>query len=116
MSARLQIFGLKKCVDTRKAERYFKERRIEFQRIELSEKGLSAGELRAVAARTGLPALLDREGARFRDLGLAHSALSDKQLEEKLLADPLLLRTPIVRKGPLATVGYVPDVWSTWEH
>jgi len=114
MSGVVQIFGTKKCPDTRKAERWFKERSIKIQFIDLKEKGLSPGELRSIAQRVGLDALVDRQSQRFRDKGLRVASFSGPLLEKTLLEDPLLLRTPIVRLGKDATVGYQPDVWSTW--
>src|SRR5438067_2202014 len=111
----VQIFGVKKCPETRKAERWFKERRIAVSYIDLCERGLSAGELRSVAARTTVEALIDREGARYRDRGLRAAAPTGPRIEQALLADPLLLRTPIVRAGKEATVGYAPEVWATWK-
>ena len=111
----VQIFGTKKCADSRKAERWFKERRIDVQAIDLSQKGLSPGELKSVAARVGIEALIDREGTRYRDKGLRAAAPTGPRIETALVADPLLLRTPIVRHGKDATVGYKPDVWETWK-
>jgi arsenate reductase len=111
----LQIFGTRKCQDTRKAERYFKERGVRFQSIDLAEKGLSAGELRAVATRVGgVEALLDRNGKRYVDKGLKHSAPTGPRIEQLLLADPLLLRTPIVRSEAGCTLGYQAEVWLKW--
>lgn len=110
----VQIFGTKKCAETRKAERWFKERSIKIQFVDLKEKGLSPGELRSVAARVGLERLVDRESARFRDKGLRVASFSGPLLEKTLLEDPLLLRTPIVRHGKDATVGYAPETWSGW--
>ena len=110
----VQIFGVKKCPETRKAERWFKERRIAVSYIDLQERGLSPGELKSVAARTTIEALIDREGARYRDRGLRAAAPTGPRIEQALLADPLLLRTPIVRSGKNATVGYLPEVWATW--
>ncbi|MEW5847227.1 MAG: ArsC/Spx/MgsR family protein [Myxococcota bacterium] len=111
----IQIFGTKKCQDTRKAERFFKERGVRFQFIDLAEKAMSPGELRSVAARVGgLENLLDKEGKRYVDKGLKYSAFSPAGLEKLLLDDPLLLRTPIVRSGQQAAVGHVPDVWKTF--
>ncbi len=111
----IQIFGSKKCPETRKAERWFKERGIKFQAIDLAQKGLSAGELRSVAARVGgMETLIDREGRRYVDKGLKHAAPTGARLETLLLEEPLLLRTPIVRNGPQATLGYRPETWSTW--
>ena len=110
----VQIFGVKKCPDTRKAERWFKERRIPVSYIDLGERGLSPGELRSVIARTSVEALIDREGARYRDRGLRAAAPTGPRVEQALLADPLLLKTPIVRSDKNATVGFTPEVWTTW--
>jgi arsenate reductase (glutaredoxin) len=110
----VQIFGTKKCAETRKAERWFKERSIKIQVVDLKEKGLSAGELRSVAARVGLDKLVDRESQRFRDKGLRVASFSGPLLEKALLEDPLLLKTPIVRNGKEATVGYAPETWAAW--
>jgi arsenate reductase-like glutaredoxin family protein len=107
----LQVFGTKKCPETRKAERFFKERGVTFQAIDLAEKGMSAGELRSVASALGLEALVDKGGRRYLDRGLAHMLVD---LEEVILADPLLLKTPIVRDGKRATVGFRPEVWAEW--
>jgi arsenate reductase (glutaredoxin) len=112
----VQIFGLKKCAETRKAERWFKERRIKLQIISLDEKGLSKGELRSVAAGVGgLDALVDREGARYVQKGLKYAEPSAARIEQLLLDDPLLLKTPIVRRAAAATVGFSPAVWATWK-
>ena len=112
----LQIFGTKKCRETRKAERFFKERGQRFQAIDLSQKGLSAGELRAVAARVGgVEQLIDREGRRYVDKGLKYAAPTGPRIEAILLADPLLLRTPFVRCGAGATVGADASAVETWE-
>ncbi|MES1171833.1 MAG: ArsC/Spx/MgsR family protein [Bacteroidota bacterium] len=111
----VQVFGTKKCSDSRKAERFFKERGVRFQAVDLGRKGLSPGELRAVAARVGgVEALLDRAGARYADKGLKFAAPTGPRIETLLLADPLLLRTPIVRSSVGATVGFQPDVWEQW--
>ncbi|HUX42005.1 MAG TPA: arsenate reductase family protein [Rectinemataceae bacterium] len=104
----LQIFGTPRCQDTKKAQRFFKERGIAFQLIDLSDKGISQGELRSVAAALGIEALPDRTGKRWKDRGLDHMEID---LEETLLADPLLLRTPIVRDGKKAAVGFDLDAW-----
>jgi arsenate reductase len=108
----VQIFGTKKCADSRKAERWFKERGMRVQYVDLKEKGLSAGELRSVAQRVGVEALIDRGGTRYRDKGLLYAAPTGPRIEKLLLDDPLLLRTPIVRWPKGATVGYCPDEWS----
>jgi len=108
----IQIFGKAKCFDTKKAERYFKERRIKFQRIDLIDVGLSRGEFMSVKAAVGLESLIDSSAPNSEILTyLAYDA--DK--EEKLLENPAFLRTPIVRNGKKATVGYCPDVWKSWE-
>jgi arsenate reductase-like glutaredoxin family protein len=114
LSGVVQIFGTKKCAETRKAERWFKERSIKIQFIDLKEKGLSAGELRSVAARVGLDKLVDRASQRFADKGLRVASFSGPLLEKTLLEDPLLLKTPIVRHGKDATVGFAPETWSGW--
>ena len=111
----IQIFGTKKCAETRKAQRFFKERSIRFQFIDLAEKGLSKGELHSVAARVSLDQLLDRSSRRFAGKGLTHAWLNANKIEALLLEDPLLLRTPIVRNGKEATVGHCPEVWKTWQ-
>jgi arsenate reductase-like glutaredoxin family protein len=110
----VQVFGTKKCQDTRKAERWFKERGIKIQSVDLREKGLSPGELKSVAAKVGIEALIDREGARYRDKGLLQAAPTGPRIETILVDDPLLLKTPVVRCGREATVGYHPEVWETW--
>jgi arsenate reductase len=111
----VQIFGKKKCAETRKAERWFKERGIRVHSVELGEKGLSPGELKSVAARVGgMAALIDTEGKRYVDKGLKHSAPTGPRIEALLLEDPLLLRTPIVRHGSDATLGFCPDAWERW--
>lgn len=110
----IQIFGVKKCFDTKKAERYFKERRIKYQFINLDEKALSKGELSSVAAAVGINNLIDKDKKDYKRLQLENIRSSSLK-EEILLNNPKLYKTPIVRNGRLATVGYVPDVWSTWE-
>jgi arsenate reductase-like glutaredoxin family protein len=113
--APVQIFGTKKCADTRKAERFFKERGVPVHAVDLGQKGMSPGELRNVAARVGgMEALIDREGARYVAKGLKYAAPTGPRIEQLLAADPLLLRTPIVRAGGRATVGYAPETWAEW--
>ncbi len=108
----IQIFGTLKCNETTKAQRYFKERRIPFQFINLSEKGLSKGELNSVKAAIGVENLIDREGKEYARTNLKYLS---HDAEEEVLKNPLLLKTPIVRNGDKATIGYAPDVWRTWE-
>jgi arsenate reductase (glutaredoxin) len=110
----IQVFGTRKCQDTRAAERWFKERGKQIQFIDLKQKGMSPGELKSVAARVGIEALIDREGTRYRDKGLKFSAPTGPRIEQLLLDDPLMMKTPIVRNGKEATVGYQPDTWATW--
>jgi len=108
----IQIFGKKKCFDTKKAERYFKERRIKFQNIDLVRYGISRGEFDSVKRALGLENLMDTTAPGIELLTyLAY----DADREEKLLEDPGLIRTPIVRNGKQATIGFRPDVWATWE-
>ena len=112
----IQIFGTRKCQDTRKAERWFKERGMKIQSVDLAEKGLSPGELKSVAARVGgVEALIDRDSKRYVDKGLKYSAPTGPRIEALLLDDPLLLKTPIVRRGSEATLGYHPEVWERWK-
>src|SRR5215471_1665922 len=111
----IQIFGTKKCTDSRKAERFFKERGIKVHYVDLAQRGPSPGELRSVAARAGsMEALIDRESKRYIEKGLKYSAPTGARIEAMLLEDPLLLRTPIVRNGSAATVGSKPEVWEQW--
>jgi arsenate reductase len=111
----VQLFGTKKCPHTRAAERFFKERGVAMHAVDLANKGMSAGELRNVAARAGgMDALIDREGKRYVDKGLKYAAPTGPRIETMLVDDPLLLRTPIVRSGARATVGFAPDVWQSW--
>ena len=111
----IQIFGTSKCKTTRAAQRFFAERKIKVQVIELREKGLSKGELASVArAVGGMRALYDPESARVKERGLQHSAPNDARLEELFLSDALLLRTPIVRDGARVAVGAAETVWKTF--
>ncbi|WNX86389.1 arsenate reductase family protein [Agathobaculum sp. NTUH-O15-33] len=109
----IQVFGKNKCFDTKKAQRWFKERGIKFQMIDLAQKGMSAGELDSVIkAVGGLDALIDEKSKGYASLAyLAYEA--DKR--EKLLENGTLLKTPIVRNGRQATVGFRPEIWEAWE-
>lgn len=111
----IQIFGTKKSADTRKAERWFKERRIKYQMIDMKEKGMSKGEFSSVKqAVGGLDALIDPDAKDKDTLALLqYTAESGK--EEKLFENQQLIRLPIVRNGKKASIGYCPEVWSTWE-
>lgn len=107
----IQIFGIKKCQDTRKAERYFKERSIPYQFVDLTVRGLSKGELTRIKSAVGLENLIDKNGKEYARRNLKYLV---HDTEEVLLAYPLLLRTPVVRNGTGATVGYCPETWSRW--
>jgi arsenate reductase-like glutaredoxin family protein len=110
----IQIFGTKKSSDTRKAERWFKERRIKAQSIDLMDKGISKGELRNVAgACGGLDALIDPD-CRDRDALALVTYLAPAQKEDAVLEHPQVLRQPIVRNGKKAAVGYAPEVYQAW--
>ena len=110
----IQIFGAGKCFDTKKAQRYFKERGIKYQFIDMKEKGLSKGEYNGVKqAVGGLDAMLD-ENCKDRDALALIQYIAAEDRDEKVLENQKVLKTPIVRNGKLATVGYQPDVWKTW--
>ena len=111
----IQIFGTKKCNDTKKAERYFKERGIKFQFIDMKEKGLSKGELNSVASVNGGIANLVNPDAKDKDAVALFQYIADEDKLEKLLENQQIIKTPIVRNGKQATVGYQPDVWKGWD-
>ena len=110
----IQIFGTKKCNDTKKAERFFKERRIKFQFIDLKEKALSQGELQSVKKVVGLENLINKSAKDYTKLNM-DKIRSSEMREEILLKNPSLYVTPIVRNGKDATVGYAIETWKTWE-
>lgn len=111
----IQIFGTKKCFDTKKAERYFKERGIKYQFIDMKEKGMSAGEFSSVKkALKGCDNLID-EKCRDKELLILLKYLSNEDKEEKLFENQQLIRTPIVRNGSKASIGYCPEIWKEWE-
>lgn len=109
----IQIFGTSKSFDTRKAERWFKERRIKVQYIDLPTKGLSLREYQSVKQNVGFAALVNTKCRAYGDLFMAY--LTPEAQEEKLLTYPELFAAPIVRNGKAATVGYQPEIWATWE-
>ena len=110
----IQIFGTKKCNDTKKAQRFFKERGIKFQFIDMKEKGMSKGELRSVCqAVGGIDNLLDEKTKAQDALALVKYISADVK-EDKILENQQILKTPVVRNGKQATVGYQPDVWKNW--
>ena len=111
----IQIFGTKKSSDTRKAERYFKERGIKFQFVDLKEKGLSKGEFQSVLqAVGGLEAMVD-QNCKDKDLLALIKYIAEEDKAQKVLENQVVLRQPIVRNGKQATVGYQPEVWKTWK-
>ena len=111
----IQIFGTKKSFDTKKAQRYFKERRVKFQFIDLKEKGMSKGELQSVAnAVGGLDKLINPDAKDGDTVALLQYLAADQKFE-KVLENQQVLREPVVRNGKKATVGYEPDVWKNWE-
>lgn len=110
----IQIFGIKKCFDTKKAERYFKERKIKYQFIDLNVLGLSKGELQSVKSAVGLKNLVNCESKDYKKLNM-DKIISSEGREEMLLNNPGLYKTPIVRNGKQATVGYEPGVWESWD-
>ena len=109
----IQIYGKSKCFDTKKAERYFKERRIKYQYIDLYAKGLSLGEYRSVKAAVGFEALVDTQCDAYEDLGLQY--VPPQAVDQRIADCPAVFNAPIVRNGKQATVGYCPDIWKTWE-
>ena len=111
----IQIFGTKKSFDTKKAERWFKERRIKYQFIDLKEKGMSKGELTSVAQYTGGVEALINPKAKDEDLLALLKYIPADARMEKLLENQHVLMEPIVRNGKKATVGYKPEVWEMWE-
>ena len=110
----VQIFGVKKSADTRKALRFFAERRVRTHFVDMMERPASLGELRRFVQKFGLDKLIDRDSKRFEELGLRHARLSDERWVEKLLDEPLLLRMPLVRNGNLLTVGPAEPDWKSW--
>lgn len=110
----IQIFGIKKCFDTKKAERYFKERKIKYQFIDLNIKGLSKGELQSIKSAIGLNELINKDSREYKKTNIG-SITTDSVKEDLLLNNPKLYKTPIVRNGKKATVGYEPEIWKEWD-
>ena len=108
----IQIFGRSKCFDTKKAERYFKERRIKYQYVDLDRFGMSRRELDSVKTAVGLDELINEKDPDYPII--AYLASKEAKLD-KLFECPWLIRTPVVRNGKQATVGYQPEAWKTWE-
>jgi arsenate reductase-like glutaredoxin family protein len=110
----VQVFGTKKSADTRKALRFFAERRVKTHFVDLEQRPASRGELSKFAQRFGVDALIDRASRRFRDLGLAHSSLGEERWLETLQREPLLLRQPLVRAAHRFTIGVDEEAWRGW--
>lgn len=110
----VQVFGFNDCQDTRKALRFFAERRIAVHFVDLDERPASRGELRRFAERLGAAALIDRGGRRFSALGLRVAGDSPARLLDRALTEPRLLKTPLVRGGTQVAVGHVPSSWQGW--
>jgi arsenate reductase len=110
----VQIFGVKKSADTRKALRFFSERRVKAHFVDLLERPASLGELRRFAQKFGVAALVDRDSKRFAELGLQYAQLSDERWLEKLSDEPLLLRLPLVRNANQVVIGADEEIWKTW--
>ena len=110
-----QIFGKSKCFDTKKAERYFKERNIKYQFVDIVKYGISNGEYQNVKASIGnIHGLIDEKSQEYEKHHIRHLSRQDS-IEERLLSNPTLFKTPIVRNGKKATIGYQPDIWKTWD-
>lgn len=111
----IQIFGTKKCNDTKKAERFFKERGIKYQFIDMKEKGLSKGEFNSVATILGgIDNMIDENSKDKDTLALIKYIVKEDRLN-KILENQQILKTPIVRNGKKATIGYAAEVWKKWE-
>ncbi|GAB6170152.1 arsenate reductase family protein [Clostridium carnis] len=110
----IQIFGRKKCFDTKKAERYFKERKISFQFIDIDIKGISKGELNSIKGKISINLLINTSLKEYKKLNIDKIRSVDIK-EELLLKNSILFKTPIVRNGKESTLGYSKEIWDTWE-
>jgi arsenate reductase (glutaredoxin) len=110
----IQVFGVRKSSDTRKALRFFSERRIKTHFVDLNERAASLGELKRFAQKFGIGALIDSDSARFQELGLRHARMSDETWLSKLADEPLLLKVPLVRNGHQLTIGLDEKTWKEW--
>ena len=110
----IQIFGAKKCFDTQKTERYFKERKTKYQYVDLHKYGLSKGEFDSVKTAVGLKDLINSNAKEYKSLNMQYLGIGSAA-EEILFKNPKLLNTPVVRNGKKATVGYKPEIWKDWE-
>jgi arsenate reductase len=110
----VQIFGIRKSPETRKALRFFAERRVKTHFVDLQERAASPGELKRFAQKFGVAALVDRESRRFAELGLGAARLSDERWLDRLVEEPLLLRMPLVRHQQQLTLGDAEATWRAW--
>lgn len=110
----IQIFGTKKCNDTKKAQRYFKERGIKFQFIDMNEKEMSKGEFLSVCQAVGGINAMINENCKDKDALALVKYIAEDEREEKLLTNQRVIKTPIVRNGKQATAGYAPETWKNW--
>lgn len=110
----VQIFGTKKSAATRRALRFFSERRIRTHFIDLTQRAASPGELRRFVQKFGVQALIDRESRRYESLGLRHATYTDERWLDRLVEEPLLLRQPLVRRGNQLTIGDAEATWREW--
>ena len=110
----IQIFGTKKCNDTKKAQRFFKERGIKVQFIDMNEKQLSKGEFRSVCQAVGGISNMINEACKDKDALALVQYIAEEEKEEKLFTNQQVIKTPVVRNGQQATVGYAPDIWKKW--
>ena len=114
LSLEVQIFGVKKSAETRKALRFFSERRVRTHFVDLMEKPASLGELRRFAQKFGITALIDKDSKRYDELGLRYAQMSDERWLEKLSEEPLLLKLPLVRNGSQVMIGADESIWRQW--
>lgn len=110
----IQVFGLEKDQATRAAQRFFKERRIDISFVDLRRRPIAPAELRRFVERLGARALLDDSSRAYRDAGLGYLRMDDAEIAERLLADPSLLRLPLVRNGNDVTAGRAESTWKEW--
>lgn len=110
----IQIFGVRKSADTRKALRFFAERRVKMHFVDLMERPASLGELRRFIQKFGVTAMIDKESRRYQELGLRHARMSDESWFEKLSAEPLLLKMPLVRNSNQLSIGADETAWKRW--
>ena len=111
----IQIFGTRKCNDTKKAERFFKERGMKYQFIDMKEKGMSKGEFTSVAQANGGMENMINQDFKDKDLLALIKYIAEEDKLSKILENPQVIKTPVVRNGKQSTLGYQPDVWKTWK-